>query len=104
MEYSSSLSSSLIMLVVIAFALVNGQTTNGGHSPDFPGNSDAIVFPESWVSDMFNKALVNFTVRGIGSTSCQKHSELYDKNLQNYTSWAVKSKYLPSHFILQSDY
>lgn len=91
MEYVSLL---LTVLVVIGSALVNGQTVNGGHSANIPRNSDAVVFPESWVSDMFDKALVNFTVRGVGSPSCQEHSELYERNLGNYTSWAVKSKYL----------
>jgi hypothetical protein len=45
-----------------------------------------------WASDLFYRALANFTVRNIGSTACRKQSDMYDRNLRNHTNWAVRSK------------
>lgn len=91
----SSLSSSVVVFslaLMLALAESYGQTANSGPSKVFMGTSDTVIFPGSWISEMFYEALANFTIRDFGNTACQKQSEMYDINLQNYTSWAVKSK------------
>lgn len=47
--------------------------------------------PSSWVSDLFYQGLANFSVRNVGSTACRRQTEMYERNLRNYTSWAVRS-------------
>lgn len=49
--------------------------------------------PGSWVSDLFHRALFNFSIKHVGSTACQIQSDMYDRHLQNHTSWAVRSEY-----------
>lgn len=49
--------------------------------------------PGPWVSDMFYQALSNFTVHDdVGTTACQKETQLYIRHLKNNSYWAVKSK------------
>jgi hypothetical protein len=76
-----SLRSLIVLIVAITRVQINGQTSN------------TQVKPELWVSDLFYRALANFTVRNVGSTACQEQSEMYDRNLRNYTHWAIKSMY-----------
>lgn len=47
----------------------------------------------SWISELFYQALVNFTVRHVGSSACRAQSDMYDRHLKNHTSWAVRSEY-----------
>lgn len=51
---------------------------------------DKDIFPDSWVSDLFYRALANFTMRRVGNTACQQQVDMYVKHLQNYTDWAVR--------------
>uniref|UniRef100_A0A2H8TW21 Nose resistant to fluoxetine protein 6 n=1 Tax=Melanaphis sacchari TaxID=742174 RepID=A0A2H8TW21_9HEMI len=51
---------------------------------------DKDIFPDSWVSDLFYRALANFTIQGVGSTACQRQVDMYVKHLWNYTNWAVR--------------
>ncbi|XP_060877768.1 O-acyltransferase like protein-like [Metopolophium dirhodum] len=51
---------------------------------------DDDIYPESWVSDLFYRALVNFTIQHVGSSACQRQVDMYVRNLQNYTDWAVR--------------
>lgn len=60
--------------------------------------SSRTVYPELWISDLFYQALVNFTVRDVGSIACQKQGSIYDRYLRNHTNWAVKSKFLLNIF------
>lgn len=91
-----------MVLVVFALALTlaesNGQAVGGASSQ--LAVADAKVFPRSWVSDMFYEALADFAVRGAGTVDCQKHSDMYDGSLRNYTSWAIRSKYLSVYIIV----
>lgn len=58
------------------------------------GMKTADSLPNIWVADMFYRALSNFTIqKNVGSTACQKQTEMYIWNLRNNTYWAVKSKY-----------
>lgn len=84
----------LMVVLALAFADSDGQTVNsGGPSATLPEISDSLVFSGSWVSDLVYRALDNFTVRDTGSIACQRESKMYDRNLLNYTSWAVRSKF-----------
>jgi len=57
---------------------------------------DKDIFPDSWVSDLFYRALANFTMRRVGSTACQQQVDMYVKHLKNYTDWAVRSELILS--------
>lgn len=86
-------SSSVVVLFALVLAaepiagLANNESLAGTRRLD-------IVYPVSWVSDLFHQALANFTVRNVGSAACRKQAKMYDEHLRNYTSWAVRSKYL----------
>ncbi|KAL5241672.1 hypothetical protein ACI65C_009082 [Semiaphis heraclei] len=86
-----------------SFAPSNNESFAPSNNESFaPSNNESFVplnavasaqdteIPGSWVSDLFYQALANFTVRHIGSSECRKDVELYDNNLRNYTSWAVR--------------
>ncbi|XP_025193573.1 nose resistant to fluoxetine protein 6-like [Melanaphis sacchari] len=53
---------------------------------------DKDIFPDSWVSDLFYRALANFTIHRVGSTACQRQVDMYVKHLRNYTDWAVRMR------------
>lgn len=55
--------------------------------------NDTDSLPGPWLADMFYQALSNFTVQeNVGTTICQKQTQMYVKNLKNNSYWAVKSK------------
>lgn len=56
---------------------------------------DDVGDPSTWVSDLFYQGLANFSVRNVGSTACRRQTEMYERNLRNYTSWAVRSELTP---------
>lgn len=81
-------------VVVLALALALAESNGQAFKVKSPlAISDSMAFPGSWVSDMFYEVFANFTVRDVGTIDCQKHSDIYDVNLKNYTSWAIRSKY-----------
>jgi len=47
--------------------------------------------PDLWVSDLFYRALANFTLRRAAGTECRRQTAVYERNLRNHTSWAVRS-------------
>jgi len=49
--------------------------------------------PGPWISDLFHRALFNFSIKHVGSSACRTQSDMYDRHLQNHTSWAVRSEY-----------
>jgi len=63
-----------------------------GNRENVPQPKDGEIYPESWISDLFYRALVNFTIQRVGSSACQRQVDMYVKNLQNYTDWAVRSE------------
>lgn len=87
------MSYSLLFFVLFGLVLAksNGHVVHTESPLAFTENS-GIVYPESWISDLFYQALVNFTVHNVGSTACQNQGIMYDKHLRNHTNWAVKSK------------
>ncbi|KAF0722829.1 nose resistant to fluoxetine protein 6-like [Aphis craccivora] len=47
--------------------------------------------PDQWVSDLFYRALTNFRIqKGVGSSACQKQTQMYVSHLKNNSYWAVK--------------
>lgn len=46
--------------------------------------------PDLWVSDLFYRALANFTLRRAADTKCRFQTAVYERDLRNHTSWAVK--------------
>ncbi|CAH1712056.1 unnamed protein product [Aphis gossypii] len=46
--------------------------------------------PGPWISDLFHRALFNFSIKHVGSSACRTQSDMYDRHLQNHTSWAVR--------------
>eukprot|EP00102_Acyrthosiphon_pisum_P024389 XP_016661599.1 PREDICTED: nose resistant to fluoxetine protein 6-like isoform X2 [Acyrthosiphon pisum] len=46
--------------------------------------------PGLWLSDLFYRALANFTLRRADSTACRRQSAMYEAHLSNHTSWAVR--------------
>lgn len=69
-----------------------------GSSVAFPVDGESAppkdddIYPELWVSDLFYRALGNFTIQRVGSTACQRQVDMYVRNLRNYTDWAVRSE------------
>lgn len=67
-----------------------------GSSVAFPVDGESAppkdddIYPELWVSDLFYRALGNFTIQRVGSTACQRQVDMYVRNLRNYTDWAVR--------------
>ncbi|VVC41806.1 Nose resistant-to-fluoxetine protein, N-terminal,Acyltransferase 3 [Cinara cedri] len=48
-------------------------------------------FPKTWVANLFYDALVNFTVmKTVGSSACQKQTQMYIRHLANDSLWAVQ--------------
>jgi len=58
-----------------------------------PGVEIEDGLPGPWISDLFHRALFNFSIKHVGSTACRTQSDMYNKHLQNHTSWAVRSEY-----------
>uniref|UniRef100_A0A2S2QKZ1 Nose resistant to fluoxetine protein 6 n=1 Tax=Sipha flava TaxID=143950 RepID=A0A2S2QKZ1_9HEMI len=73
-----SFRSVVVLIVAVTLVQINGQTNN------------TQMQPQLWASDLFYRALANFTVRNVGSTACRNQSEMYDRNLKNHTNWAVR--------------
>jgi len=113
-------SMSVFMLLTLALAELDGQVHRSddvllpvpqslhlsalnGSNVALPSNGENAplkedeVYPESWVSDLFYRALVNFTIQRVGTSACRRQVDMYVKNLQNYTDWAVRSE-LTLHF------
>eukprot|EP00102_Acyrthosiphon_pisum_P024390 XP_016661600.1 PREDICTED: uncharacterized protein LOC107884316 [Acyrthosiphon pisum] len=51
--------------------------------------------PGLWFSDLFYRALANFTLRRADGMSCCRQSALYEAHLSNHTSWTVRMGRLP---------
>eukprot|EP00102_Acyrthosiphon_pisum_P008731 XP_003245760.3 PREDICTED: nose resistant to fluoxetine protein 6 [Acyrthosiphon pisum] len=68
----------------------SGAAFPPGNGENVPPPKDDDIYPESWVSDLFYRALANFTIQRVGSSACQRQVNMYVKNLQNYTDWAVR--------------
>ncbi|VVC42233.1 Nose resistant-to-fluoxetine protein, N-terminal,Acyltransferase 3 [Cinara cedri] len=83
MYYSSSV---IILLCTLMSVESNDQNY---HKTVVSTRTQNNVNPNLWISDLFYQALKNFTVRD-GSTACQKDTKIYEINLKNYTSWAVR--------------
>lgn len=108
-------STSAALLLTLALAEFDGQVRRdgdvllpqprsihlsalNGSSAAFPGNGqmappkDDDVYPESWISDLFYRALANFTIQRVGSSACQRQVDMYVRNLRNFSDWAVRSE------------
>ncbi|XP_026815118.1 nose resistant to fluoxetine protein 6-like isoform X3 [Rhopalosiphum maidis] len=55
-----------------------------------PATEIADGLPDPWIPDLFYRALSDFSVKNVGSTACRTQSDMYDRHLRNYTSWAVR--------------
>lgn len=91
-KMSSYLTVVLCAALFFATTAVSGSLRNTKND-DLKSSSSFSEIPGSWVSDLFYRALTNFTVRNVGTTNCRKQVEMYETNLRNHTSWAVRSKY-----------
>lgn len=104
-------SASVLLLFLTRSADVNADRENPANrpsrtvSPQYPdgderdhGNGDGMVtghrFPKTWVANMFYDTLSNFTVsKNVGSSACQKQTQMYISHLGNDSLWAVQSEY-----------
>ncbi|XP_026813027.1 nose resistant to fluoxetine protein 6-like [Rhopalosiphum maidis] len=65
-------------------------------SSSTPQHDDIVLqttdrLPDQWVSDLFHRALKNFRIqKGVGSSACQKQTQMYVSDLKNNSYWAVK--------------
>lgn len=51
--------------------------------------------PHVWISDLFYETLANFTVsKDIGSSACQRQTQMYTRHLKNGSMWAIQSKFV----------
>jgi len=105
-------STSVFMLSTLALAEFDGQvhpnndsvlplprssSVLNGSGVAFLGKDENVpleddIYPETWISDLFYRALVNFTIQHLGSSACQRQVDMYVRNLQNHTDWAVRSE------------
>jgi len=88
-----------LLAILLATQSSNGQVDRYPAVEVVDDESDQIPAMASqclrgpWISELFYQALVNFTVRNIGSSACRAQSDMYDRHLRNNTSWAVRSEY-----------
>lgn len=86
----------VVLIALLSIEYSNGQVASNNQSSvalNAVASTPEEGIPGSWVSDLFYQALANFTVRHVGSAKCRRQAEIYDSNLRNYTSWAVRSEY-----------
>lgn len=107
---------SFLTLASAAFALVSSPTDFGNnnataavtHDLANPQASDSVSdnsnggdgnrtktdrYPNTWVAKLFYETLVDFTVRkDVGSTACQRQTQMYIRHLANDSLWAVQSE------------
>ncbi|VVC41807.1 Nose resistant-to-fluoxetine protein, N-terminal,Acyltransferase 3 [Cinara cedri] len=82
---------SVVIISLCGLVATYGQITYQEPSvvPSVVSLDDADT-PSAWISDLLYQGLANFSVRNVGSTACRRQTEMYERNLQNYTSWAVR--------------
>lgn len=83
----------VVLIALLSIEYSNGQVASNNQSSvalNAVASTPEEGIPGSWVSDLFYQALANFTVRHVGSAKCRRQAEIYDSNLRNYTSWAVR--------------
>jgi hypothetical protein len=95
----SRLSIRAIAILMLALHVVLVQSsegkprTNVGECIISEEDVDDLI-PDVWVSDMFYRALANFTLRRAPGTDCRRQSAVYEIHLRNHTSWAVRSEFI----------
>lgn len=66
------------------------------NSNDGVGDGDgtgAGRYPNTWVAKLFYETLVDFTVlKDVGSTACQRQTQMFIRHLANDSLWAVQSE------------
>ncbi|XP_060841889.1 nose resistant to fluoxetine protein 6-like [Rhopalosiphum padi] len=93
----SRLSIRAIVILMLALHIVLVQSsegkprTNVGECIISEEDVDDLI-PDVWVSDMFYRALANFTLRRAPDTDCRRQSAVYETHLRNHTSWAVRMR------------
>ncbi|XP_022177145.1 uncharacterized protein LOC111038383 [Myzus persicae] len=84
------------LLTIVLFASVSLligqlQSANGdGTDHNFQRDTTADLIPGTWLSDLFYRALANFTLGRADNTACRRQSAVYEEHLSNHTSWAVR--------------
>lgn len=90
----SRLSMPTIAFLALALQIVLLRSADGTSSTDVDDHvkqRDTRI-PDLWVSDLFYKALANFTLRRAADTECRRQTAVYERDLSNHTSWAVRSE------------
>lgn len=107
---------SFLALASAAFALVTSPTDFGHNNATAavtrdsanPPASDSVSdnsyggdgdgtgagrYPNTWVAKLFYETLVDFTVlKDVGSTACQRQTQMFIRHLANDSLWAVQSE------------
>lgn len=89
--------STVVFCATLFFAAAAATSVGSPDSKDDRLKSSRSVprdVPGLWASDLFYRALANFTVRNVGTAECRQQVDVYETNLRNHTSWAVRSKHL----------
>ncbi|KAL5241660.1 hypothetical protein ACI65C_009070 [Semiaphis heraclei] len=90
---------SLLKIVLIASALLTVLLQSAGCDAGTEDVGNGILqrnfaatdpIPGIWLSDLFYRALANFTLLQADGTACRRQSALYEGHLSNHTSWAVR--------------
>jgi len=78
-------------LLTVLLESANGARVDvGDHVLQRDAAADSI--PGLWLSDLFYRALANFTLQRANGTACRRQSAMYEEHLKNHTSWAVRSE------------
>jgi len=90
----SRLSMPTIAFLALALQIVLLRSADGTSRADVDDHvmqRDTRI-PDLWVSDLFYRALANFTLRRAAGTECRRQTAVYERDLRNHTSWAVRSE------------
>lgn len=79
-------------VVGLFVVLLSAVRSSDSQVDGIPAAAIADRLPGPWISELFNRALANFTVRNVGNSACRTQSAMYDRQLLNHTSWAVRSE------------
>ncbi|CAI6366861.1 unnamed protein product [Macrosiphum euphorbiae] len=84
------MSTAIVVGLLALLQLVTRSHSDGQVEQILAVSAADVHLPRQWISELFHQALANFTVRHVGSSTCRLQSDMYDRHLQNHTSWAVR--------------
>ncbi|KAL4143280.1 hypothetical protein QTP88_005631 [Uroleucon formosanum] len=82
------LASLLLTVLFLSAESAGAHVGVGNHILEHDAAKEPI--PDLWLSDLFYRALANFTLWQADGEACRRQSTMYKEHLSNHTSWAVR--------------